>query len=565
MLQATAAGGATALGVSGQLPDRLDPTADAEAAVPLVLAGYAVGTAAAAGLGYVIGSNINGTDQAEFDQKNEYEQWVNAYTDARAARQEDKTVLTSLKSDARFLDSKAEEEATFAIYETALEGGTESDALTAAKNAIDRVYSVPEKNLITWWEQRYTLAVTLSERLIDSSTVKDKITPERAGNFEWDSSINSRLDGGTTRSYELLNGETHQITEWLDISNGRAHLFTPDHTAEVGTSGNLITDYLDARDDDSVSWPHSDNLTQYTVMPPDTGEFSEIDGSNYDYSFDSRQHLFNALEYSAIMRELHDSATATKDVAQSLVDNFFQAAKDGDLNLADMLAPSALAETAANADDFAEAALLFRSMNIPQATEAAVVEIPTAEGTESIQDGSGSGGNTTNTTNTSDSTTDSTLEYESGRFEGILAWTTPDGNTLPVGTTVPVGSFPGTFYFAFNYEDDAGNVQADVAELTDEFTIVRTENDSDELAFETRQMVTTDTSPEDARKILVENRDAENEAREETINVVMDDGGGGPMFPKLDAPDVPGGWLGGAAIIGGTITAVSAFVSKVLP
>jgi len=520
-----AAGGATALGVSGQLPDQIDPTRDAEAGI--VTVGAAITVLA---VGRYVLNNYGGRD----DQYNAiaFEDHLNIYNDAiEIAEVTDEELLASLTRDATHLQDTARESAIIKMYEAVATGASRSQAQADAEAAINEVFAKPEKALATRVNSILNgIFVEADSRGVLRARSDSGTTTPETGSFP------------RTGSYTFLNGDSSEIT----------------YHHNTDSNLNLITKFDPFGLSSQTGDPQYDELA---ISAPDPADYDGVDGSDYDLSHvDGTQKLVSHAEYSDLITKINDSAQAVLDEVEALLSTHYDGISAGDLSLSQMLSTQAMLDTVADATSWQEAALYFRSVGIPEATEPCRVSFDLSE-VESVD-----GDSATNTTNTSDGSM-----TETATFDGKLGWSLSDeveGNSLPVGSTIDPTAYPGSIYLAVEWEDADGNMQADVVQLTDPFTIEATNSGASSLEFESRKVATADTSPEEARDIFIQNRESEEQARDQTIEVVIDDGSG-PIVPNDWGPSWLPDWMPkgqGAilALLAGVIT-IPAVVKKILP
>ncbi|SEQ03709.1 hypothetical protein [Natrinema salaciae] len=522
-----------------QFAPRYSPIGRA-AAFPHLLVGVAALAAASYIAGRYDGSDIEGVQGAM-----EFEDHLEIYNEAREIHEvSDPELLASLKRDARNLQDAVREAAIMTMYESVATGASRSEARVAAEEAVAGRFAVPQESIAT-------RVNSISEGIIQSAidlgvlysanpyTGRSATNPENHGDLR---ERQVELHDGSTVPLMFLNktgGNTDNQIEWDPFN-------TP------GTSNYEGGNY---------------DFVVVGVEEPDPANYDGVNADDYDLDHvDGRQPIANADEYADVLAEIQDGYNGVMNEIDALLDTHYDGIAAGDLSVAEMLSTDAMLDVVAEAESWQEAALYFRALGLSEAVEPGRVSFDVSE----VETPDGGGNETDGNTTDNNSTDNATDLPDDGvaTYDGKLAWSISDevqGSELPVGSQIIPESYPGDFYMALEYEDSDGNMVGEVVHLTTPFTIEGTNGGGNVLPFEARDVVTSDTDPSDAQEIFRENRKSEQQAREQTIEVVIDEsGGGGPLFPDGFGLEGGGQWLG-LSIIGVVVLAVVGIVTDAIP
>jgi len=215
-----------------------------------------------------------------------------------------------------------------------------------------------------------------------------------------------------------------------------------------------------------------------------------------------------------MMEDLDQAHSDMISEVSSMVATYFEPAEQGEIDLFQMVGPKHLTDTAANAQDYQEAAMALRAMGYPLSQQVVTLELPTTDG--------------------------GSLE-----LTGRLSWTAHQGNALPVGEPLNAGDWPGSIFAAVNIPDGVdsldgnetetdtdGDLGVEVVELTDEFTILSAEG-AGGVSFEERQLADADQDYETLTQVYADNTAANQEATENVHETATGGGGGLPEWGEL--------------------------------
>ncbi|WP_143421048.1 hypothetical protein [Halorubrum halodurans] len=443
---------------------------------------YAFGgpaAAAVAAYGYVVG----GPDDSEVADSLEWQTHVDEFTRAREDQLMLEQTIASLKRDVQLVGNKAREEAIFRIYEQAVDSGSESDATTAAENAIDETYATVERAVINSWNIRANRVKAVASML---GVASDSWRFESRG-YEVDQpdpgthNADVTFDGITSSSHTLLDGSSMGYMSAREVFDGNNGLSVSD--ADPVTRGQEPADKEWYKQVHSLYWTKPDYTNYDTVDSP------------LDVSYERVEALITP-KWAKVFRDLYNAHSTLMGEVSSMVSTYYQPAKDGEVDLTQLQGPAYLAETAKNASDFQEATMALRSMGFKIAEQASVLSVQV--------DGSQS------------------------EYDGRLARTVQSPDPLPVETEILPSNVPGSIYGAINVEDADGNRTGEIVEITNPFTIVEAEGGVSEVTFKSRQLAESDTTSEEIETIFRENYEANKEAEENVYDTATgNDGGGG--------------------------------------
>jgi len=496
-----ATAGAAATGSFALGNDDLSPVGNAEA-IPTVVV---LGTGVVVGAAIVhLSKQKEGPDREKIENTVAAQTHYQLYTRAKKDWEvREQNVLGSMTNDARFLRSKAREDAVFKIFEAAASGLSKSTAQSRARTAMDKVYAQPQENLITRTNAYFNGGVTTALNLDG---------PVDVGEFK-NTSQNAWVNPNDTvqsRNATLLDGRNVSASGMGYSGEPLSYATYWKPESDVNSQAFLNTKF---------------RITEF--RPSDYGQ----DESNYDMSIiNGSQKWLDFEKYRNVWEKLESEHSTMILEIDSLLDTHYQAIKDGDVTIEDLLGPSSMMDTVEQADSWQEAALLFNGTGIPTGTEPVDVSIPVPDSLASEKD---------------------TIE-----LRGMLAWSLANeqGNELPVGEEIDPENRAGSIYFATQFSDENGEMTGENLELIEPFTILRTKNKSDKLTFEKRNVVDPDTSPSEAIDILSAISDANKQAREATKDTWAGSSSGSNWsIPKFGLGSIAGipTWI--IAAVGGVV------------
>lgn len=483
VMRRTALGiGATATAGYGLASDR-GAVGDAQAFPPaLVPAAAAVGVLA-------YGELIAGPDDSEVDGALSYDNHLSEYTRAVEDQLQTSEILASLERDAQLVPNKAREEAIFAVYEAGVEGLSEADATTAAEEAIQDSFATVQHSVLNSWQLRYArLESMIGTNLVpvESSDVIYTYDPV---------SGSSTFVGGGDNNNPSFAGYRQNSTD-VTLVNGDIVTVKGDYyLSGAGTSINISPLK-------SHSYSDPTYYSQVRVAVPDANNYAGVDSDTHDFTDDVV--ALDSEPWSDVYDRLMDEYNQMMDEVTSIVDTYYQAAVDGDIDLHNMMGPAHLTDTASTAEDYQEAAMALRGMGYSISQQIATVSI--ADPDETDEDGN-------------------PVTHE--RF-GRLAWNAHEGNGLGVGSELNPDNIVGTVFFAYNEDHDDGTTTGEIRELSRPFTIESADGAS-HVTFEDRTLVEADTTltQEEIEALFREHYEANEEARNNVHDTATTGGGGG--------------------------------------
>lgn len=507
--------GAGAVAVGGTLAGAQTATQPAKAHP----AAIAVGAAA---VGWYAGGAMQRFLSDDIDAEKAFEKHLQIYNEAREINEVvDETLLASIERDAEGLMARAREQAIVDIYNVVVDGGSETDAESAAEDAINRTYSIPKEDLAT---RINSLLPGIYQQAYDNQIVYWR-DPDDQDNYtpEWDEDEEYLTPQEETKTF--WDG-----TQWdiMAVSQGVG-----------GTHGEFHPFNTDGDDNFMLDSTTSDYYLAY-IEEPDPEDY-DLDADDYDLEHvDGDQRLLNEQSYLDVLVALEDAREDLLNEMDTLIDTHYDGIEAGDLSLQDLMSPEALSDTIEDADSYGELALYFRQLGLAEAEGPVKIEIELDsdelegsdyEGTETVE------------------------------MEGIIGWTIPsevDDTTLPIGESIDPSVYPGEFRMAAEYDDpESGEDEVDMISLVDPFEIVTVDEsvDGSDLEFDEREVVEADTDPDEAQEIFIEHREAEETAHEVTLDAA-DDGGISVGDPRDWFSDRVDRAIAGLLLIGGGIAAV---------
>jgi hypothetical protein len=517
-----AAGGAVA---SGELPDRVDPVDSSEAlavstGIAIGVAGFIAGGTAYYGVQQIVGSP---NDDNEVTSALEWEDHVRAYEKAKVEHNAIKNTLASLRREADLSTNKARQDAIYAVYDIAASGGTKSEAETAAKDAIKDVYSKSIKSLTT----SYTNHIQKVYYHLDEGTAGQHYDWYITGDFYKDEHWDSQMArGDASASY---SGAKKTVT--VTLPNGDQVTPSVMRVKNAPSGEYAIIEMNPFRNDISPMGSSYDEEYCHGIgiVRPDPADYSGVDSSEEP---DGNLHRvwIDATEWHDTHQELLTQKDNVINQVSTIMDNYWDDASSGDYSLSELAAPGYASDIVTDPKDYQDALTGFEIMGYPTAKTATVVSVY-------------------------DSANDTWTDYD-----GRLAWIGNNGNTLEVGKEYDTANIVGTLYFAYQYEDDSGNQQADIVELSTKFEIVSTKDGSDTVGFDTRELPEADTNPEKTRELYEAMKEAIEEARENTVDTATGGGGGGGFLDQFGLGSV--GVPEGAVLAGGAYLAYDQLIDN---
>jgi hypothetical protein len=330
-------GGATAVG-AGSVGVTLG-SSDARAVLPAIGVGAAIATGAAAGYlmnevqDYVTGPDV---DSSRYTDLAEDQFRASAREDMIEMQYYDDQVLTQVNNLLSNAPNASYSDAKYAAIEQMNMGNTESDATSAATDAVDKFYSVQLTNVLEHWNVQFTKHNAISTTADTNSYNMDKVNifydpGADATGTAWGSPGNNE----TTQSYSLPNGSS--IAVKTKISGTSNYDFTP-----LSTGGR------------AELWVVNDSI------------------SRTDLATDSDQ-------YADIVTKIENQHSTVKSEIQTWVSNVYPSYTSGDISLEDMISASDLADKAPNEQGFSYAGADLALLGIEGADHRYKIDLKTDE------------------------------------------------------------------------------------------------------------------------------------------------------------------------------------------
>ncbi len=493
-------GATAATGVTLSLDD--GPVQESEAIAPLLIAG-AAGLAAGSVAGIAYGKTIGGPDGEEVADALDWQFHVDEFTRAREDRLMLDSTLSSLKRDVQLVENKAREEAIFKVYEAGVDNLTESDATANAQAAVDDAYATVQRSIYNSYNIRANRMANVLGVFGDTPSSNP-----------WGDNVNQNHENVsytgwwyvmTGGSYATADAPTTTVTLYDDDSV--SYLGTANTTD--GNGNNILTD--PAPSETTLSnYGDANDMTGVVLNKPDPANYDSVtEDDALDVSY-NRVVALDLYQWAELLQDLDDAYNAMSNEVSTIVDSYFQPAKDGEIDLYEAVGPKHLTDSASVADDYAEAALSLRAMGFPMSEQVVTIEIPTEDG-------------------------------EGMELTGRLSWTAHKGNSLEVGQQHNPANIPGSIMAAVNLPDDVTSLYenetnttsysdsegpgAETLELTQPFTIVSAEGASG-VTFNDRSLANDSMTNDQINQIFKENYTANKEATEMVHDTATGGGGG---------------------------------------
>lgn len=454
-----------------------------------------VGGPAAVGV-IAYGALIDGPDDEVVADSLDWQAHVNEFTRAREDELTLENTRASLRRDVQLVGNKAREEAIFAIYEQAVDSGTESDATAAAETAINEAYAVVEKSILDSWTLRFLRAEKV-HNLLDSGGTWGRDMNEAQ---MWSSRVDSRTDTSHSAldiNTSEYNSRTHNLLDGRSIEYF-GHTYEASATPAYGVALDPMPSAYESVET-HVDNPDTDLGDQMVLTKPNPNNYDSV-SEPLDVSYDFAT-IADARGWYQILTDLYAEHSNSMDEVSQMVNSYYQPAADGELDLTDLQGPKYLTDTAETATDFQEAAMALRAMGFALAEQKSVVTFKSDGDTYTL--------------------------------DGRLARTVDSPNDLPVGSELNPKDITGSVYGAFNITNDNGDRIGRTFEITEPFTIEEAEGES-AVSFARRNLAKSDGSltAEEIEQIFKENTEAADDAREvvyDTATTTTSGGGGGNL------------------------------------
>jgi len=563
--------------------------------------------------------SLGGEDAATDEY--EYQQRLAIYNQAYNWMQFTERQLTGVENQGDLYSRSAMEDGLVELFYQADQGAASADAITAAKDVvrdqwnsiIDQYFQHFQQTALAvkkWYNHLTTINTDLQDSTSQSysmvayspftgtlQAIEDMATGTMGGESGMDNNADfpfqTTLKAGTEVEYDAFQVRNPGSpffwlslpTDMSDVARNADHLTESsraDLTYQLWSHAENTAWTYDAWDPannegESYEDPHENGdsteeaiLSALRVYPPDPADFDVDPEMVEDVSDHPNAYLLNIPQWHETLSRLNELRQQSLDGIETWANSNYTDVKNNpdQWSLDDMVGPAALQESAKEAKNPAAAALGLHGQGVPTNLENDVlIEFPNAtdENGNPIQ------------------------------APGYLAMLNPPDGGLPVGEVIDpsASEYDGsTIYFSFwnsdlaalpsvdddgenvsdtnttNESDDLDGSQTDdygtYKPIGEPFKILKTAEGTDTVQFEARDVSDPDYDWQTVVENLRKQNQALQDANEETITVVNETGGGGPIIP--DGFDLgTGSPLAGLAIIGGAVVAVGAAVSSLLP
>mgnify|MGYP006272566671 CR=1 FL=1 len=418
----------------------------AAAIAPLVAAGYA----GAIGLGYLMYRNA----EKETGQEQDYSNFTGGealkrgiYEDALSTISANERVLTSISNNVKNSENVALAKGKAAALEVMNNEGTESEAATAATEAINSYYSTIQENLITHFDAQIDKIISAGQSIqskFDSNT--DTIQLYLSGSYQ---PLKSVYEQGV-ESVSLLDGSSAEISKpGYGYDNGSGQTTSQNFSVAPPSPPTPTTTDGDGNTVQVEKW-----------------RFTSPDGGSVDYGYKQLETIWSDIIAS------RDSVNAN---ITGLVSDIYAEYDAGDIPTEDIIDPITAATELGQNTGLSS-----------QAAAAGMMGIPTSAGFAlrlELQDDSGE-----------------TYEVDGEIYTNAQPNDT-DGNPagFAVGETYDPNNFEAPIYVSYGYIDpDSGERSTDFTQIVNPFTVLEATdsegNDVEEVTPTSRTAQTADIS-----------------------------------------------------------------------
>ncbi|MHC3439225.1 hypothetical protein ACYJ1Y_14320 [Natrialbaceae archaeon A-gly3] len=511
--------------------------------------------------------------------------WDQIYADGLEMYYRRHTALNSITNNAEMMSQYLRLDVAEAIVEAGeQEEAEKEDAEQAGLEVLEDTVSIFHKQLYNYWMVDFMASLRRIHWAVDDDTgdidMSAALRSESLGEdgailndaLDSDDSIHQSAQTLSDLYTELVDegvdddevGDDDLLTtmddgDWstdtlpyqgLQVPNGDDYTILCVN-AEQNDSGALLSPWGDVPPDYFEPHPYENQDWQeqmYTVLgeedlSPLPGVDDDLGGYKYriligERDPDDEAHgavpLLDAKPFAEADQAIRDQYEAEAEHIMIMVDALWDDIQDGEVTSDEVASGSAIKEAGEEGDDWQAMAAYYRSVGMPEAKEYV------------------------------------TVEYAGVEFVGSLFLTDSEEDApLPVGETIDPADLEGEVHGAlevvdvFDVDDDQAAPEEGTAhsmQLVDEFEIVSTADGSDELEFESRELISDDYTTDEIVAALTDAYAAEKESREGSTEVDASIGIG--MSNPLDG--VAGSWLG-LGIIAGVVMLVIGFVTDALP
>lgn len=350
--------GAAAVGY-GSHRAGLSPIEQAEAA-PVILgpATYFAAGAVASGLaGYLLDGT--GVTEEDIQSARADELHDRIFADAIELERSQEQHVRGMTNNVAFLTEFVRQNVARTIEESVALGLSKSETISEAKDAVDDTVAEFQKEHLADWNFKIAQAGRRYNSVDNMSGISDS---------------------------DLFSSVTHEGTEedgsFLGGFSVGSYAADGDNTIDIElVDGSLYSTYGDANDGSSGGFFHALGELNFTGSDGDEGLYETPMEDDYATAVEvverdgsERHRIIDTKAYWDVLDDLRDLADDERNHADDMVEMFYDPLNDGDISL-NTVAANALREIAEDPDDYGQAAGLYRSVNMPEAEERAVIEM----------------------------------------------------------------------------------------------------------------------------------------------------------------------------------------------
>ncbi|ELY90881.1 hypothetical protein [Natrialba taiwanensis] len=625
LFRRTAATG-TALGGMMLVGDRVVPQfSPIGRARAIALATAATLASGAAIAGIVVGAIATGSDDSteQILEKRSNELHDRIWTDANEMQMVQEPMMESLEGDVSSLRQLSRSDAAFEIMQAASDEAGESTAQSNAKDAVRNAFAKVEANFFDAYSAQVTKVLNRSPLVADDSNLEVFDVFRWVGNGDLESNSEEITKESTSTDYEgtaeLVNGETHPVSiinvgtagstlvPWSEASGSTSPSVSPlqNFDADGNYTGSASNYYwgLTAKDRESGNtidmldsyewWKIHDELL--TILDDELTHVETMVSNLYQPAVDGEIDVHSISSGSAILEEARDGDLSSwkeaagiframwmgeaSDAAVIELENGVQI--EGQLFWTDPADEGLPVGDSINPDNTIGRLYMAGELRTVPETQS-----ETATVTITVVDGAGTaisdalidvkGGDTTHSVN---SDGEATIDVSAGHTTFYV--TDEDGTTSETAVSMDIAD--GDSVQITHDGSDSSSYQVDpfaddtitpedegtvvVPHLKDSFTVlgVNEKPDAKYLEFNVPDQVEPSDDFQTYKERSEDAADREQETREETTKVIIEEtgGDGGLGLPTFFGGD--GGGLIGLGIIAVAVLAVVGFVTDMIP
>ncbi|WP_267163794.1 hypothetical protein [Halovenus salina] len=293
----------------------------------------------AGGVAGWLGNNALEPSEKEFEEARKKELKARLIGDFREIKSRADSHLDTFGNVNQFIKEYVRNNVAFAIEEAAATGKSQSEAITAVEEEVDKSISFWLKRHVKEFEDIMTQLGRRATLLVDNNAemLAAKGDDHSARDGEVHDSLRTYFKNGDHTTLTLPNGQTIQTAE-IDMSR----------------SGN------------------SDPIASLTAAP----EHAPVIRTRPESDLNAASiPIIDVKEWVQTKQDLEDLAESEKDNAADLVSQMFEPLKNDEVEISKSASARSVLEASENADNYRQAAGTYRSMSIPEAHSRCKLEV----------------------------------------------------------------------------------------------------------------------------------------------------------------------------------------------